>query len=571
MKNLEIARMFQGIAQLLEVKGDNPFRIRAYQKAAQNLETLSSDIASMAQAGTLEEIPGIGADLAGKIREYLERGTIESYEKLRRESPEGVLNLMVVPGLGPKKARILSERLGVTTLDALEEACRGGKVRSLGGFGRKMEENLLKGIAVVREGRSRMSLGQALDLAEEVTAALKKVPGVRDVEAAGSLRRRKETVRDLDLLVTLKGESAKVMEVFTGLGTVAEVLARGATKSSVRTRDGFQMDLRVIDPESYGSALQYFTGSKTHNVHLREIAVKRGLKVNEYGVFDAKSDRRKGGKTEEEVYRALGLPWIAPELREDTGEIEAAEAGRLPRILELEDLKGDLHAHTRRSDGAHPLGEVVAEAKRRGLAYIAITDHSKSLGIARGLDEKEVLDEKDEIDRLNRSRPGIRVLSGMEVDIRMDGSLDLEEKVLAQLDVVVASVHSGFKQPADDMTRRILKAVRNPHVDILGHPTGRLWGEREGYAFDLEAILQAAVESGVAVEINAYPKRLDLNDRGARRLRDLGGMVAVNTDTHVLKQMDHLPYGVSVARRAWIGPESVLNALPVERLLERLA
>ena len=565
MKNLEIARAFDLIGDLLELKGENPFRIRAYRRAARNLEALTEDLETLAAQGRLDEIPGIGPDLAGKIGEYLETGRVEALESLRREVPAGLADLMGVPGVGPKTAKLLHDRLKVTDLGQLETLARAGKLRGLPGIQAKTEQNLLKGIALVRRGQARMPLGRALPLAEEIANALARVRGVKRVEPAGSVRRRKETVGDLDILVT-STDPARVMDAFARLPQVAEILEQGPTKASVRHREGIQVDLRVVEPATFGAALQYFTGSKEHNIRIREMAVKKRLKISEYGVFREPGGKRIAGATEEEVYAAVGLPWIPPELREDSGEIEAAQSRRLPTLVELDDIRGDLHCHTNATDGHHTVEALVAAARKRGYAYVLVSDHSRSTRIAGGLTADEALAHVERIRAIGRKQRGITVLAGSECDILPDGSLDYPDDVLAQMDLVVAAVHSRFKQPRAEMTRRICRALENPYVNILAHPTGRLMGQREPYDVDLEAVFAAARRHGKALEINCYPERLDLNDVHARRARELGVLLAINTDTHALDQLDTMRLGVATARRAWVGPAEVINTWALDKL-----
>ena len=565
MKNLEIARAFDLIADLLELKGENPFRIRAYRRAAQNLGTLTEDVETLAAQGRLDEIPGIGPDLAGKIGEYLETGRMEALESLRREMPAGLADLMGVPGVGPKTAKLLHDRLKVTDLGQLETLARAGKLRGLPGIQAKTEQNLIKGIALVRRGQARMPLGRALPLAEEIANALARVRGVKRVEPAGSVRRRKETVGDLDILVT-STDPARVMDAFVRLPQVAEILEQGPTKASVRHREGIQVDLRVVEPATFGAALQYFTGSKEHNIRIREMAVKKRLKISEYGVFREPGGKRIAGATEEEVYAAVGLPWIPPELREDSGEIEAAQSRRLPTLVELDDIRGDLHCHTNATDGHHTVEALVAAARKRGYAYVLVSDHSRSTRIAGGLTADEALAHVERIRAIGRKQRGITVLAGSECDILPDGSLDYPDDVLARMDLVVAAVHSRFKQPRAEMTRRICRALENPYVNILAHPTGRLMGQREPYDVDLEAVFAAARRHGKALEINCYPERLDLNDVHARRARELGVLLAINTDTHALDQLDTMRLGVATARRAWVEPAEVINTWSLDKL-----
>jgi len=565
VKNVEIAALFNEIADFLEIKGENPFRVRAYRRAAQAVEGLSEDVAAVAARGGLQEIPGIGKDLAGKIQEYLERGAVEYLDGLRTEIPPGVVEMMGVHGVGPKTAKLLYERAGVTSVERLEELARAHALVGIPGIQAKTEENILKGIAVWKSGRERMPLGAALPLAEAIRATLESLEETDQISLAGSVRRMRETVKDIDVLVTSK-RPARVMEAFVALPNVAEVLAHGDTKSSVRLREGIQADLRVVEPECFGAALQYFTGSKQHNIRVRELAQRQGLKVNEYGVFDEKTNRRVAGVTEEDTYQAVGLPLVPPEIREDAGEIEAALENRLPELVQLDDIRGDLQLHTTWSDGAHTLADLAAGVRAKGYRYMAVTDHSKSATVAGGMGEAQVVQMIAAVRALNARLRGFRVLAGCEVDIRADGSLDFADEILAQLDLVQVSIHSRFKMGREDMTRRIVRAVQHPLVHILGHPTGRLIGERAPYEVDIEAVLQAAKLGGVAVEINASPSRLDLNDLHARRAKDLGIPIAISTDAHAIPQLDYMRYGVAVARRAWLTPSDVLNTLPAPAL-----
>jgi DNA polymerase (family 10) len=565
MKSYEVARLFERMADVLELKSGNPFRIRAYRRAAQNLESLSEDLETLAREERLDEVPGIGADLAGKIAEYLRTGHIREIDTACRRVPRGVIELLDVPGIGPKTAKLLHKREGVTSLAKLERLAAAGKLRGLRGIQARTEQNILRGIRLVRGGQARMPLGRALPLGRELVQALDGVRGVKSVTLAGSLRRMKETVGDIDLLVT-STEPAAVIKAFTGLRHAAEVLERGTTKASIRHREGIQVDLRVVEPECFGAALAYFTGSKQHNIRIREMGVKRGLKISEYGVFREKTGRRIAGATEEEVYAAVGLPWIAPELREDAGEVEAARAKRLPRLLTLADVRGDLHCHTNATDGHHTVEALVKAAAARGYAYVAVTDHSRATRVAGGLGIDELRAHVRKIRAVAKQCPHITVLAGSECDILPDGRLDYPDRVLAELDIVLAAVHTRFKQSKREMTKRICAALANPHVDVLVHPTGRLLGEREPYDVDLDAVLRAAKAHGKAVEVNGYPDRLDLCDTHARRARELGVLLAIGTDTHVLDHLNHMELGVATARRGWVEADGVINTWPARTL-----
>jgi DNA polymerase (family X) len=565
VKNFELARIFYDIASLLEVRDESRFRIRAWQRAAQTLETLTEDVTAVAARGALRTLPSIGKEIAARIEEYLATGRLDMLERLRENLPPDFLSLLDVRGLGPRTARTLWELLGIDTVERLEEACRSGRVIGVAGIQKKTCENLLKAIAQYKAGRSRALLPAARGVAHQVAAALRAHGGVDRLEIAGSLRRMRETVKDIDILVT-STEPARVIETLVSLPSVAEITARGETKASVRHQDGLAIDLRVVAPEAFGAALQYFTGSKAHNVRLREMAVRRGLKISEYGVFNEETGARVAGETEEDVYAAVGLAWIAPELREDGGEIDAAREGRLPRLVERDHLKGDLHDHTEWSDGHHPLERLVEAAEARGYEYVIVSDHSRSLTIAQGLSIERLRQQRAEI-RAVQARHRIRILAGTECDILEDGALDFPDEVLAELDVVVASVHSRFKQDRATMTARIVRALANPHVDILGHPTGRRLGSRDPYDVDLDAVFAAARAHDKAVEINSSPERLDLNDVHARRAAEAGVLLSISTDTHYLSELDNVDLGVAVARRAWLARDQILNTRPLDALL----
>ena len=568
MKNQEIAKIFNDIADLLEIKGENPFRIRAYRRAAQNIEGLAKDVAEISKDELLT-IPGIGKDLAGKVEEYVRTGKLQSYEDLKKEVPEGLSTLLSVPSLGPKTAKLLFEKLKIKDLEMLEQFTREHRLIGLPGIKEKTEENILKGVEMLKRGLERKPLGKVLPLANDILEHLRKKAPVKKLNIAGSIRRWKETIKDIDILAT--SESPKeVMKTFVHLPHVREILMQGPTKSSVISHEDLQVDLRVVEEESFGAALAYFTGSKAHNIRLREMAVKAGLKINEYGIFREKDDKRLGGEKEEDIYRILGLPFIPPEIREDTGEIEAALSGKLPKLVEPRDIKGDLHVHSNWSDGSHDFEELIAEARKRGYRYIAITDHSKGLGIARGLTVERLLEEKKQIDSLNKRLKGFKLLAGIEVDIRSDGQLDLPDDVLKKLDIVVASIHSGFKQSKEQLTRRLISAMKNPYVSIIAHPTGRLIGEREPYDIDMNTIFEVAKETGTAIEINAYPLRLDLNDIHARMAKEKGVSFVISTDTHIISHFEYMTYGVSVARRGWLEKENILNTLNHNSLLTLL-
>jgi DNA polymerase (family 10) len=553
----------------MELTDGNVFKIRAYRKAALNLEGLTRDLAEFSHKELLE-IPGIGTDLAAKIEEYLESGAMTLHEQLKTRIPAGVFALLAVPDLGPKTARTIYDALNITSLDELEQAALEHRLIGVRGIQQKTEENILKGIAAVKRGRERQPLGRMLPAAEDLVAALKEQAPVERIEIAGSIRRRVDRVKDIDLVAT-SDEPLRVMEVFVNLPQVLSVSMRGPTRASVIIRERVQVDLRVVERESFGAALAYLTGGKPHNLRLREMAVKRGMKINEYGIFRDEDNVRLGGSEEEDVYRLLGLPFVPPELREDRGEIELALKGKLPRLVTVADIQGDLHVHSRWSDGAHSIDTLAGAARQRGLRYLGISDHSQSLGVARGLSIERLLEQAEEIAAWNREHRDFRILHGTEMDILGDGSLDYPEEVLKRLDFVIASIHSGFNHPRERITARLVAAMKNPYVSLIGHPTGRVLGEREAYDLDMELVLKVAAETGTALEINSYPMRLDLNDQHARRAKELGVTIAINTDTHASLQFESLHYGVSVARRAWLETKDVLNCLDAEQLLRRLS
>lgn len=554
--------MFNDIADMLEIKNESPYRITAYRRAARSLEGMTEDIAAVAERGELEEIPGVGKSTAEKILEFLKTGTSTYYEELRKQLPAGITTLMTVSEVGPKTAMMLHEKLGISSIDELERAAQQGLVRTLPRMGAKTEENILKGIALLRRSKERLPIGAVLPLSREIVDALSHLTGVKQIRLAGSLRRMKETIGDIDILVT-STKPENVMDVFTTLPRVRQVLARGPTRSSIILDTGIQADVRVVEPEAFGAALQYFTGSKDHNVKVREKAVRRGLKINEYGVFRVKDDRRVAGRTEPEVYDAIGLPWIPPEIREDQGEIELADRGTLPRLVDLQDIRGDLQMHTRWSDGSDSIEAMAKAALELGYEYIAITDHSQSLKFVGGVPIDE-LRAHIKLARRASDKIGITVLMGTECDILPDGRLDYPDEVLMELDVVVVSVHSRLQMTEDEMTARIVKALDNPHVDILGHPTGRLLGSREAYAVNIDRLIEAAGRTRTALEINASPKRLDLSDVHARMARERGARLVISTDAHTRYQLRYMEYGVAIARRAWLEPKHVLNTLSLK-------
>ena len=554
---------------MLAIRGDQIHRILAYRRAAESIQELGRDVNQVYAAGELTEIPGIGKTLADKIEEMLTTGKLQFYEKLAQEIPPSLVELLRVEGLGPKRVGQVYKELGVTTLDELTAAARAGKLSQLPGMGAKSEAKIVAAIeALARHGDGRTPLGDALPLAEEILATLADLPGVIKTAVGGSLRRRRETIGDIDLLIAA-AEAEPIMDRFCHLPMVETVLGHGPTKSSVLLLNGIQVDLRVLPAERWGTLLSYFTGSKDHNVRLRELALKKGLSLNEHAFTPVDGGEEILCATEEEVYRVLDLPYIPPVLREDRSEIEAARAGRLPALVQVEGIAGDLHVHSTWSDGHLSVLEMAQAAQAGGLGYIAITDHSVSLGIANGLSVERLLEQAAEIRAADEAMgPDFRVLHGVEMEIRADGTLDYPDEVLAQLDFVIASLHVSLSQTREQVTQRALAAINNPHVDMLGHPTGRLLPERAGADLDMDAVIDAAAATGTILEVNANPRRLDLRDSHVRRAIELGVKIAINSDAHHPDQLALLPYGVATAQRGWATAEDVVNTWPVERLLE---
>ena len=568
MKNLEIAGIFEQMADVIEIKGGEPFRASAYRRAARVLTDLPEDVADVAREGRLTELAGVGKGTAQKIEEYLETGAVSAFAEEMESVPEGLLELLAVPGLGPKTIGLLWKELGVRSLKDLRRELRRDAIQELPGLGQKKVENIEAGVRAYLSRSGRSTLGSMLPSAESMLADLRESGAVLSADLAGSVRRGRETIGDIDILAA-SNRPREVIDAFTGLSSVEEVLAAGGTKASVRIGGAVQVDLRVVEPSSYGAALLYFTGSKDHNVHLRGLAQERGAKLNEYGL--TKGERTLAARTEEAVYHKLGLEFIPPELREDRGEVEAAAEGELPELIELTDIRGDLHVHSDWSDGLASIEEMARAAKARGYSYVAITDHSRSLGIAHGLSVERLAEQREEIENVNRRLKGIRVLAGTEVDILSDGSIDFPDDELEKLDIVVASIHSGFNQSEDRITGRIVSAIENPHVDIIAHPTGRLLETRQAYAVDLDRVFEAAADAGTALEINAHHQRLDLNDVAARRAVQLGATLVINTDSHHADQLWSMELGVVTARRGWVEAASVLNTLTTSKLLRRLS
>ena len=567
MKNSEVAKVFQDIADLLELKGENVFKIRAYQKAARAIEHHPRELEAMLGEGEdLQSIPTVGEAIAKKTAELITTGRLGYYENLKVDFPQGITNLLDIPGIGPKTANKLSGELGITSVDELEQAIKDGRVAALFRLGEKTADNILHQIQALRRKDQRIPIGEALPIVQEVIAALRSIPGVRNLTPAGSLRRFQETVGDIDLMGTADN-SKDVIDAFVALPLVKQVLGQGSTKASVIVSGGLRVDLRMVEHDSFGSLLQYFTGNKQHNIALRERWHKQGLKLSEYGITVIATDKLEKFATEEAFYRRLGMQYIPPELREAQGEIEKAEQGAIPKLVELSDIKGDLHTHTEWSDGHDSIEELARAAQDMGYQYIAITEHSAGRGIAHGLDVERVKEQVAEIKALNERLSGICVLTGIEVDIRADGSLDLPHEILSELDIVIAAVHSAMNQNEEKMTRRVINAIQNPDVDMIAHPTCRLIGEREPVAIDLEGMFRAAAKYNKIVEINAMPDRLDLKDTHAFRARELGVKLAIGTDVHSVGHLALMRFGVGVARRAWCEPQHILNTLPLTKLL----
>lgn len=570
MNNKQLADTFTLIADLLEIKGEIIYKTIAYRKAAESLAGLSREASEYWKEKKLQEIPGVGKAIAEKIDELLSTGKLEFLEKLKKEVHPDLATWMKVPSLGPKKIAMISKELKITSLADLEKAAKAGKLRNLPGMGAKSETAILEGLASLSRRTGRISIGKALPLANEIIAALKKVKGVTDAQPAGSLRRMRSTVGDLDILVAAQDSSA-VMEAFTTLPRVSRVLGKGETKSSVEFSDGVRAQVWVHPPEKFGTALQYATGSKDHNVQLRQLALDKGLSLSEHSFLNVKTKKEIFCATEDEVYKTLGLAWIPPELREGRDEIALAKANKLPKLIEAKDIKSNLHMHSTYSDGALSMLDMTQAAIKRGLQVIAFTDHSVSLGVTNGLSIERHKQQAAEIKKLQKQfGDEITILHASEVEIKADGSLDYPDDFLASLDLVVASLHSSLRQPREKITERLLNAVNNPHVDIIGHPTGREIPDREGADLDMETILKAAAKSGVAMEISASPYRLDLDDHHARRAAELGVLLSINTDAHSEQDYDMLPYGVAIARRAGLTKDNVINTWSPKKLLDWL-
>jgi len=563
MENDEVAKVLDETADMLEVAGENFFRVRAYRNAAREIRDQTVQVADLSQE-QIDEIPGIGADLAEKIRTIVETGELPLHHKLALKFPPQLIELMDVPGVGPKRLKLLVDHLHIRDRDDLEKAIKSEKLRKIRGFGAKIEQRIQESLRRREAGEGKRILyAEAARIAAQLSAHLRKCPALQELEAAGSLRRKRETVGDLDI-VAAADDSAAVMEHFAAFPSIVQVTGRGETKTSVVLKGGLQVDLRVVPLKSFGAALAYFTGSKSHNVHLRRIAQARGLLLNEYGLF--RDGAVIAGRTEKEIYRALGVHWVVPELREDRGEIEAAASGKLPHLIERGDLRGDLHTHSLYTDGHASIEQMARQAHRNGLEYLAITDHSRRVTMAHGLDQQRLREQGREIDRIGKKLPGIALLRGIEVDILEDGSLDLPDNVLGELDWVVASAHYKLEQTPAEMTRRLIKAIRNPNVDVIGHPSGRLLGHREPSRFDFAEILRVAGEENCALEVDCQPDRLDLTDTACMAAKRAGVKIVISSDAHSPRDLDLLEYGINQARRGWVEKDDVLNTRPLKNL-----
>jgi DNA polymerase (family 10) len=571
MKNLEVAQLLNEIADYLEFSADakDRFKIRAYRKAALVIEGLSEDIENVWKENRLEDLPGVGEGIAKKIDDFLKNGRSKYLDELKKKTPVDMEGLGRIEGIGPKTILKLYKQLKVKTVADLEKAGKHGKIQKIGGLGPAAEQNILKSIEFARKSNERVPLGFALASAEETIKFLKALKEVQRISIAGSARRMKETIGDIDILATSKAPE-KVVDFFAKMPNVADVLAKGSTKSSVRLKEGMQVDLRVMDDKIFGAALLYFTGSREHNILLRRIAIEKGLKLSEYGLFGKKKGNLVGGKTEKEVYSRLGMDYIEPEMREDEGEIELAQHHMLPKLINYNEIRGDLQMHTKWSDGNNTIEEMALAAKKLGYLYICITDHTGKLAIANALDEKRINEQRKEIEKANKEISGITILHGVEVNIRDDGSLDMPDKVLKEMDIVVASIHSGFKNPKEKMTGRMLRAMENENVDIIAHPTGRLITKRESYEIDLERVFDAAKKTGTIMEINSYPERMDLKDAHARAAVKAGVKLAVSTDAHNSDQLKFMKLGIGIARRAWASKGDIINTRSLKDMMRMM-
>jgi DNA polymerase (family 10) len=572
MKNEDIAKILYEMALYLEMK-EVAFKPRAYEKAAQSIEALEEDISDIYKKGglkALEDIPAVGKGIGERIEEYLKTGRIKDYEKLKKQIPVDVEKLSAIEGIGPKLIKLFYQKLKIKSIDDLEKAAKAGKLAKLPRSGVKLQQKILKGIEFYRRSHARFLLGTALPLAEEIEERLNKAKGEVKAAVAGSLRRRQETIGDLDFLIVSK-KPKEIMDFFVSMPEVSHVFAKGPTKSMVQLKNGIAADLRVVGEKSFGAALQYFTGNKDHNIQLRKIAIKKGWKLNEYGLFRGK--KQIAGEGEKEIYEKLGMDWMPPEIRNNSGEIEAAQKHKLPKLIELEDVKGDLQSHSNWSDGSNTMEEMATAAKKIGYQYVAITDHTKDLAMTGGSDEKRLLKQMEAVDKINKKlfkKGNFKILKGAEVNIRKDGTLDIKNEVLGKLDIVGAAIHSNFNLPKNEQTKRLIKAMENPHLDIIFHPSGRLIGQRPAIELDWDAIFDAAKKTGTVLEINAYPNRLDLKDDNIRRAKNMGIKLSIGTDSHAAHEFSYMSYGVSQARRGWAEKKDVINTMPLSELLSFL-
>ncbi|HBO97244.1 MAG TPA: DNA polymerase/3'-5' exonuclease PolX [Candidatus Omnitrophica bacterium] len=571
MKNQDVADIFERMGTLLEIKGEIVFKTRAYYKAAETIAGLPEDIETLRKENRLTGIPGIGQALAEKISQYLDTGRMQAYEELIKEVPEGLLDVVHVPSIGPKKAKLFFDQLKVKSVADLREAVDAGKLSGLPGIQEKTVENIRRGLKIVREGQERMNLGAATQVADEFVAALKKLPEVKEIAAAGSLRRGRETVRDIDILINSVNPQ-RVMDVFVRLPQVKSVNAHGETRSSVLTRNNVQVDIRVVEPKSFGAALLYFTGSKDFNIKLRQIAIKKEMKVSEYGVFSVKGGRERmlAGKTEAGCFKALGLPYVPPEMREDFGEEEYFARERFPALVELKDIQGDLHVHSTWSDGHNTIAQMAEAARAKGYKYLAVSDHSPRLRVAGGVSPEDLKKKKKEIDALNAKMKDFHILFGAEVEIDSDGNLDYNNAVLSEFDFLIAAIHSGFEQSSEQLTKRLVKVCQNKYVHTIAHPTGVHLGKRGPYHFDFSEVCKAAVDNNVCLEINAFPVRLDLNGANVYHARKHGVKFVIDTDAHRVEHMDYMKFGVTTARRGWLTKGDVLNTLSYPELTKAM-
>lgn len=571
MRNKDVADILERMGTLLEIKGEIVFKTRAYYKAAETIADLPEDIETVRKEDRLTEISGIGKTLAEKISQYLDTGRMKAYEELTREVPEGLLDVVHIPSIGPKKAKLFFDHLKVKSVADLRKAIEEGKLAGLPGIQEKTVENIRRGIRIVQEGQERMHLGTATEVAEEFVAALKKLPEVKEIVAAGSLRRGRETVRDIDILVDSVAPQ-RVMDVFVHLPQVKSVNAHGETKSSILTRDNVQVDIRVVEPKSFGAALLYFTGSKDFNIKLRQIAIRKEMKVSEYGIFSSKGGRERmlAGKTEADCFNALGLPYVPPEMREDFGEEEFFANKKVPALVELKDIQGDLHVHSTWSDGHNTIAQMAQAARAKGYKYLAVSDHSPRLRVAGGVTPEDLKKKKKEIEELNAGTKGFHILFGTEVEIDSEGNLDYNKAILSEFDFVIAAIHSGFEQSSGQLTKRLVKVCQNKYVHAIAHPTGVHLGKREPYDFDFPEVCKAAVDNNVCLEINAFPIRLDLNGANVYHARKYGVKFVVDTDAHRTDHMDFMKFGVTTARRGWLTKGDVLNTLSYGELMKIL-